>query len=160
MKSITIILTIGVMFALSSCSKEERWRERLSGPKTISLYQWKKLQDDGSFKTLIDTTALAELILWNNSNSSLNNVTYIGETAPAGWYYANVGVGPTRQAIGWYSDYEEDETFTFWSNDNADNRYRVTYAMEHKSNGLIHLETVYHTFDGIFFEVIEMKDAD
>jgi hypothetical protein len=146
------------IFLFFACGKEENLREKLAGPKTITLYQWSKQKADGSFATIYDTNQLADIILWNNSSSNLNNVTYLGDLAPAGWFYANVGVGfPFSQPIGWYSDYEEDKSLTFWSVDKTETKYRVTYAMERKSGGVIHLETVYNTTDGVFFEVIEMK---
>jgi len=146
-------------FVFFSCGKEENLREKLAGPKTITLYQWSKLKTDGTFETIYDTNQLADIILWNNSSTNLNNVTYLGDVAPAGWFYANVGVGiPFSQPIGWYSDYEEDKSLTFWSVDPSETKYRVTYAMERKSGGVIHLETVYNTVDGVFYEVIEMKE--
>jgi hypothetical protein len=145
---------------INSCRKEETLREKLAGPKTMSLYQWIKMDDKGEFSIVIhDTTNLVDLILWNNNNASLNNVTYLGDLAPSGWKYANVGVGePYRLPIGWYTDYEENSSFTFWSIDKTSTRYRVTYAMTKKLNGTIHLETVYNTTDGIFKEVLELKN--
>ncbi|MFM1998675.1 MAG: hypothetical protein RL204_622 [Bacteroidota bacterium] len=155
---------IGILFlgsVLTSCEKDIVMREKLSGPKTISLYQWKKMDAEGNFSEVIyDTTGLGDLILWDNASESINNVTYLGEEAPAGWYYANVGVNGTHNIpIGWYSDYETNSSFTFWSEDDLGGKYRVTYAMEIKGK-TIHLETVYHTEDGVFSEVIEMEDLD
>lgn len=154
------IISLILVSFIYSCNKEDKYRSRLSGPKTITLYQWKKQQPDGSFsKVIYDTTQLSDLILWDNANTSINNVTYFGEKGPAGWYYANVGLGePHKVLIGWYSDYEENKSLTFWSEDDQKTKYRVTYAMSFKKRGIIHLETVYNTVDGVFFEVIEMKD--
>lgn len=156
------ILLLILSIILLACNKTERLREKLAGPKSISLYQWKKQQVDGSFSTIIyDTTNLADIILWDNESEVLNNVTYIGEKVPAGWYYSNVGLGePHNISIGWYSDYEQNKTFTFWSQTDDLTKYRSTYAMDIRKNGLIHLETVYNTVDGVFFEVIELKDID
>ncbi len=150
-----------ILILLVSCSKEERLREKLSGPKTISLYQWKKQAADGSFSIVIhDTTNLAKLIFWDNESTSLNNLTYIGEKAPAGWYYSNVGLGePHAVLIGWYSDYEKNKSLTFWSEMDDKTKFRSTYAMDIKKNGIIHLETIYNTVDGVFFEVIELTDT-
>jgi hypothetical protein len=158
---ILFYLFLTATLILSSCNKEERLREKLSGPKIISLYQWKKQAADGSFSIVIhDTTNLAKLIFWDNESSSINNVTYLGEFAPAGWYYSNVGLGePHKVPIGWYSDYEQNKSLTFWSEMDDKSKFRSTYAMDIKKNGTIHLETVYNTVDGVFFEVIELSDT-
>lgn len=155
-----IALLCVLVFLIQACNKEDNYRSMLAGPKTITLYQWKKQDENGSFSKVIhDTTALSDLILWDNDNASINNVTYFSEFGPAGWYYANVGMGePHKVLIGWYLDYEEKKSLTFWSEDDYGTKFRVTYAMKIKPNGLIHLETVYNTIDGVFSEVIEMKD--
>ncbi len=157
-KLILFGLLISSTLLINSCRKEEALREKLAGPKTISLYQWSKMDNEGEFSIIIhDTTNLADLILWNNNDASLNNVTYLSDVAPSGWKYANVGVGePYRLPIGWYCDYEENSSFTFWSTDKTETKYRVTYAMTKKINGTIHLETVYNTTDGVFKEVLEL----
>ena len=155
----TTLVALGLVLLLSACQKEENLRSKLAGPKTISLYQWKKLQPNGSFTTIYNTTHLADLILWNNDSPVFNNVTYVGDVAPAGWYYANIGIGVLqRKPIGWFTDYEQNKTLTFWSEDDLSTRYRSTYAMDVKTNGDIHLETVYYTTDGVFFEVIELTE--
>jgi len=156
-----IIFTIcfGVFFG---CRKEEKYRQKLAGPKTIAHYQWKKQAADGTFSIVVhDTTNLAELILWDNASEMINNVTYIGKVYPAGWKYANVGLqGILPLPTGWYSDYETNKTLTFWSENKDPTRFRVTYAMKRLSRHKIRLETTYNTVDGVFFEMMELVDSE
>lgn len=161
MKPSYFIIIIMAASIFNGCRKAEKYRQRLAGPKTISHYQWKKQAPDGSFSiTIHDTTDLADIILWDNSDEVLNNATYVGNVYPAGWKYANVGIqGITRLPLGWYSDYETDETLTFWSENKDPTKFRVTYAMKRLGRNKIRLETTYHTIDGVFFEMMELVDS-
>lgn len=155
-----IILIIAI-YLFNGCRKDEKYRQKLAGPKTISHYQWKKQAADGSFSIIIhDTTDLADLILWDNADEVINNVTYVGKVYPAGWKYANVGIeGILPLPIGWYSDYESNKTLTFWSENKDPTKFRVTYAMKREGRNKIRLETTYYTIDGVFFELIELVDS-
>lgn len=152
-----------MMVLLLSCDnvRESKNRMFLSGPKRIAHYMWKKQDANGDFSIVIhDTTNLATMLLWDNDDVVINNVSYDGNgIAPAGWKYANVGVGyPTPLPIGWYADWEEMQTLTFWSEDKTLQKYRVTYVMSTNANASkITLQTVYHTVDGVFQEVLELE---
>jgi hypothetical protein len=156
------ILCLLLLFVLFSCErgKEFSIRERLSGPKRMERYQWIKQDSSGNFTRVIhDTANLAKLLLWDNGAEELNNVTYDGAFTPAGWYYANIGVGTPRLLIGWYADFEEMKSFTFWSEESLGGKSRVTYTLDLKRfSGKMHLEAVYHTKDGVFKEVIDLAD--
>jgi len=162
MKPILILFWSLLLFSFTSCERQKEFsiRETLSGPKLLDRYQWIKQDSLGNFsKVIYDTAGLANLILWDNESDALNNVFYDGEFTPAGWYYANIGVGTPRLPIGWYADFEEMKSFTFWSEESLGGKSRITYAMDfNRLNGNIHLEAVYFTNDGVFKEVLDLKD--
>lgn len=155
-------LSLIVLTGLFSCEKQKQIsiREMLSGPKLIDHYKWIKQDSLGNFsKTIWDTTNLAKMILWDNGSEAINNVSYDGSFAPVGWFYSNVGVGVPRLPIGWYADYEEMKSITFWSEESLGGKSRVTYALDfNRLTGNMHLEAVYYINGAAYKEVLDLKD--
>lgn len=159
-----IKIFICVSFAVLSFSSCDTFRTSqavmdVAGPKNIARYVWKKMDANGDFSiSIYDTANFGKIIFWNNDNDVINNVTFDGDKAPAGWFYANVGVGTPSLPIGWFVDYEDGKTLTLWSEESLGGKFRVTYTMTKNYNASkINLETVYYTQHGTFKEVLELE---
>ncbi|MCX6181294.1 MAG: hypothetical protein NT150_05165 [Bacteroidetes bacterium] len=158
----TISLLLLLTTILSGCDKFNTAQSRMeiAGPKKISRYVWKKMDANGDFSiSIYDTLNFGQIIFWDNNDEVINNVWLDTKgVAPAGWYFANVGVGTPAPPIGWYVDFEEGKTLTLWSAESLGGKSRVTYTMTKNLNASkIILETVYFTDKGNFKEILELQ---
>ncbi len=147
-----LVLTFG------SC-KERKLRHSLAGPKKMTRYQWVKMDNTGNFtQTIYDTADLAEVLLWDNETDGYNDVGYYGKAFPASWAVPINGVGAGGESVYWYSDYDENESFTFFSEPKAafQSTKRATYSLKEKLNGVIELTGVFANGSNTYKEVIEL----
>jgi hypothetical protein len=163
MKNVTLLFLIFTLFiSFSACDKVRvsQSRMEIAGPKKIARYKWTKMDANGDYSEVIyDKTDMGNLIFWDNAEESLNNVTldFKGD-APAGWFYANVGVGTPAQPVGWFVDYELGKTLTLWSAESLGGKSRVTYTMTKNYNASkINLVTTYYTNIGTFKEELDLE---
>lgn len=157
----TLIYSLFLLLVLTQYAcKKNKWRQDIAGPKVMSRYQWIKMDKaTGEFSQVIyDTSNMAELILWDYSSDSYNDVYYYGKVYPASWAVTINGVGARKEPISWYSDEYENESFTFWSEPpTADPVCRATYTMKKKSGGVIELTGVFTDGSNNYKEVIELS---
>ena len=155
-----ILLSLLSSVLLLSCLKEDRIRSKYAGPKKISKYRFEKISETGEvLQTLYDTTNIAEMILWNSNSDVFNDVTFTKGNLPAGWNYANIGTGVSLGGyLGWYMDFEKQNTFTFWAHGSDGNDYRQTYTLTKHTRNSLEMEAVYLTGQGLFHEVMTIDD--
>ena len=155
---LTLLTMILMFLTLESC-KERSLRHSMAGPKKMTRYQWVQMDGTGNFtKVLYDTTDLAEVLLWDNSTDGKNAAGYYGKAYPASWAKTINGVGAGGEAVFWYSDYDENESFTFFSEPKAafTSTKRATYSLKKKLNGVIELTGVFASGGNTYKEVIEL----
>lgn len=98
-------------------------------------------------KVITDTSNIGDLILWNNNSDVLNNMTVVGNPAISSW--SAVGIKPSLNPMGWYADFEELQTLTFWSSNAMEEKFRVTYTLSHSLfYKKLQLETVFVNANG------------
>ena len=156
---IKVITGVMVMLLFLSSCKEGELRQSMAGPKKITRYQWIKMDNNGNFTQVIyDTADLAEVLLWDNATDGKNTVGYYGKAFPASWAKTMNGVGAYGDVIYWYSDYDENESFTFFSVPEASfvSTQRATYSLKTKMNGVIVLTGVFGKSGNTYKEVIEL----
>ena len=156
----SLLCSFIVVFFACDKAKESSVRRKLSGPKKLSRYIWKKQDANGDFsKVIYDTTDMATLIIWDNDDPVANGVSYKGGVVPAGWGLANVGV--KGMAVWWYADWEEGKTLTLWSQNSYEERFRTTYTLSHSLNyNKIVLQTIYFYNNEKYLEILELEDTE
>lgn len=153
-----ILPLVFMLFLLGSC-KEKNLRHSMAGPKKMTRYQWIQMDASGNFtKVLYDTADLAEVLLWDNFTDGYNTAGYYGKAFPASWAKSMNGVGARGEAIYWYSDYDENESFTFFSEPTTAfvSTQRATYSLKKKLSGVIELTGVFASGGNTYKEVIEL----
>ncbi len=154
MKNFKTIILFSLLFVfLSACEKEGRLRNKYAGPKKVSLYQWIKQDADGNFtEKVYDIDTLGDILMWDNGSDFYNDAHLYLKSLPVSWGLN--GVGGT---VGWYCDWNDGETLSFFSEPNKGNIYYVTYTIKSNINGKITLEGVFPQGNSIYKEVIELE---
>jgi len=139
---------------LISCSKESRLRNKYAGPKTISRYQL-FIADSVSqefTKKIYDIDTMGDILLWDNNSDLYNNTTLYLKVAPTSW-----GVNGVGGEVGWYCDWAEGKSFTFFSEFVKGRILSVTYTIKSNIGGKMTLECVFPLGKNIYKEIIELK---
>lgn len=156
-----IILAIVTIF-LGSCKTETGLRVKFSGPRKVAKYTfYEQDPSTGEFsKEIHNRTDLGTMIFFDNGSDTYNDLTPKLVAYPAAWGVGITGVGSTGKVIGWYADFAEGKSFSFYSvPDGADFVKRATYTAEFKGKTLV-LTGVFMDIGGkLYKEVMELEEV-